>query len=85
MKRAKIILAVIALSGIVGAVFAHKTRRCVVTLYKTNAAGLCSVTTHTALTTAAQFPGQVIETITNLYSTAPTRTSCPTTTWYTCE
>jgi len=53
-------------------------------VYRTDAAGICKVPTTVHLTTQPQSPGQPIATITDLYSTAPTQTSCPTTTWYSC-
>jgi hypothetical protein len=85
MKRAKIVLTGVALFAVIGGALAFKATRTAQTLYSTNAQGQCKVTVLTSLTLVRQQPGQPIETITNLYSTATTNAACPLTTWYTIE
>jgi len=84
MKPSKIILTLIVIFSIVGSVSAYKATRCVITVYKSNAQGLCLLTTNLFYTTQPQVVGQP-GFITNTIYTAPLNGPCPTTTWYTCE
>ncbi|SEW24827.1 hypothetical protein SAMN05421841_1820 [Chryseobacterium wanjuense] len=83
MKRAKIVLAGVALFAVIGGAFAFKASRVPQPLFTENAAGICNVPTTLFLTLTPPTPGQLPITTTDLYYTTRLTTSCPLTTWYT--
>lgn len=85
MKRAKIILTIIALFAVIGGVLAYNASRIRIILYSNNGQKICEVTILIAYSTVPQFPGQPAATITNLYNTTTSAGPCPTRTWYIIE